>query len=328
MEPGTQIQQLLFQQIKNKIPANVSLVDELADLLKISNDSAYRRLRGEKQLPLDEVAVLASHFQISVDALLDLSKDAVTFVYKNFETEPLASDGYFSRLKDQLASIGSCTEKEIIYVAKDLPIFYYFHFPELASFKIYFWKKHLSAFQGLENVKFEVGDADQELIRVGAEIIREFVQIPSVEVWTDETINSTFHQIQYSLDAGNFAKQEDATIIIKQLEQLLLLLQHQAENGCKMYPDGRLTTTPFELYQSDLMVNNNNILVKAGLNKSVYLTHSTLNYLITSNTSFCEETENWIKSMIKKSVLISKVGEKQRHLFFKKNFERLKNFSY
>ena len=41
-------QQQIFQQIKSKLPATVSAVDEIAKLLNISSDSAYRRMRGEK----------------------------------------------------------------------------------------------------------------------------------------------------------------------------------------------------------------------------------------------------------------------------------------
>ena len=45
---------LLMQRIKEALPKNISLVDELADLLKISNDSAYRRMRGQTDLSVEK----------------------------------------------------------------------------------------------------------------------------------------------------------------------------------------------------------------------------------------------------------------------------------
>ncbi len=42
------VQQVFFQHIKSNLADHLSMVDEVAELLNISNDSAYRRIRGEK----------------------------------------------------------------------------------------------------------------------------------------------------------------------------------------------------------------------------------------------------------------------------------------
>ncbi len=49
------VQQIFFQHIKSNLAAHLSLVDEVAELLNISNDSAYRRIRGEKPLSFEEI---------------------------------------------------------------------------------------------------------------------------------------------------------------------------------------------------------------------------------------------------------------------------------
>ena len=64
------IQIRLIRLIRDQLPAHVSLVDEIADLLEISTDSAYRRIRGEKPLSLHELQKLAGTYQISLDDLL------------------------------------------------------------------------------------------------------------------------------------------------------------------------------------------------------------------------------------------------------------------
>lgn len=61
-----------FQYIKTKAPSHISFVDEIADLLAISNDSVYRRIRGGKMISLEEISKIASHFKVSVDQLLNL----------------------------------------------------------------------------------------------------------------------------------------------------------------------------------------------------------------------------------------------------------------
>ncbi len=50
----TNLQLKLFKQLNAKIPAHVSMAEEVAELLEISTDSAYRRINGSKPLLLEE----------------------------------------------------------------------------------------------------------------------------------------------------------------------------------------------------------------------------------------------------------------------------------
>jgi hypothetical protein len=45
--------------------------------------------------------------------------------------------------------------------------------------------------------------------------------------------------------------------------------------------------------------------------------------MTTTNDKFVHEAEQWLKNLIKKSILISGVGEKQRNQFFRKLTQRL-----
>ena len=48
-----ELQIQLFQTIKNKISSSAAFVDEVANELGISTDSAYRRIRGEKPVSIE-----------------------------------------------------------------------------------------------------------------------------------------------------------------------------------------------------------------------------------------------------------------------------------
>ena len=82
MDVLNDIQVTLFQQIKNKIPPNVPLVHEVAELLEISYDSAYRRIRCETSLTFNEIRMLSEHYGISIDGFIKSSSDIVGFKYK------------------------------------------------------------------------------------------------------------------------------------------------------------------------------------------------------------------------------------------------------
>ena len=55
------IQSSFLEKVRSKLPPTISFADELAELLDISRDSAYRRIRGETILSLDEVRDFINH---------------------------------------------------------------------------------------------------------------------------------------------------------------------------------------------------------------------------------------------------------------------------
>jgi hypothetical protein len=83
MATTEELQQKVFQTIKSKIPAHLSAADEIAGILEISADSAYRRLRGEKTISLDELYKLCIHYRISLDQMLNIQTGAILSI-QNF----------------------------------------------------------------------------------------------------------------------------------------------------------------------------------------------------------------------------------------------------
>ena len=73
MNNDGEIQNLFFESIRQRLPGHISLADELAEVLGISNDSAYRRLRGDKKLSVEEMRVLSRKYLVSIDSLFGQS---------------------------------------------------------------------------------------------------------------------------------------------------------------------------------------------------------------------------------------------------------------
>ena len=70
----TGMQQLFIQHIKDNFSGHLSLVTEMAELLNISNDSPYRRIRGEKSISFEEMQKLCTHFKVFVGSVFTLTK--------------------------------------------------------------------------------------------------------------------------------------------------------------------------------------------------------------------------------------------------------------
>src|SRR3954447_3939736 len=73
------VQQLFFSHLKAKLPGHLSLVDEIAEHLDISNDSAYRRIRGEKPISFEELHKLCTNYKVSLDSFLHLQSESFVF---------------------------------------------------------------------------------------------------------------------------------------------------------------------------------------------------------------------------------------------------------
>jgi hypothetical protein len=89
-----QLQDYLFQRIKEKLSATASLADAVAETLFISNDSAYRRIRGETPLVLEEARTLCARFSISFDEVLHSKSNTVSFLYSKINNQDYSFEKY------------------------------------------------------------------------------------------------------------------------------------------------------------------------------------------------------------------------------------------
>ncbi|MBN1182846.1 MAG: hypothetical protein JXB49_11200 [Bacteroidales bacterium] len=318
---GTDTTQALFlRKIEDIIPASSSLVNELADLLELSIDSAYRRLRGETQLTLDEILTICNHFKISFDTFIDVSSNTVTFEYLEMNDKEDSFGNYLESLYKNLQIINGARQKQIVYACEDIPVFHNYKYPELAAFKIFYWMRSILNVPSLLNEKFNSDLVPVSLIEKGRQIVDLYAAIPSIEIWTDTTINSTIKQIEFYWEAGMFLSLENALKVCDNLRMQIDEIQKQAELGNKYRTEQNIHEfkNNYTVYFSEIELTNNCVLVNLGETKSVYLSHFTFNTMSTTNHSYCKETERWLNNIIKKATLISGVSEKLRYQFFRK----------
>jgi hypothetical protein len=319
-------QELFVERIKLALHPGISLVNELADLLEVSTDSAYRRIRGETSFSLEEIITVCNHYKISFDAFCSNSSGSVNFSYELLANTVDSFQNYLNGMLADMQRISASTEKEIIYAAEDIPLFHLFRFPELAAFKVFYWMKSVLNIPELEGKNYDPSLIDESIMETGKNILELYTRIPCKEIWSERTISSLVKQIDYYNEAGFFNRKEDALHLCDIFSEALLDIKTQAEKTTKATVAG--FENNFILYNSDIEIGNNCILVKAGGTTTVYLRHHTFNSMITQNASFCSETEQWFSGLIKKSSLISGVSEKQRNQYFRKaleSVEMLKN---
>lgn len=319
------IQQQLFQLIKTKLPAEASVADEVAKLLNISSDSAYRRMRGEKQITFEEVYILCSNYRISLDQLMNIQTGGYLFQGNIVNQRTYGFDQYLTNIMHTLAYFNSFKTKELYYLCKDMPIFHHFHFRDFAAFKWFFWLKTYMQFPEFAKRKFKFSDYPDELFELDQKVLGLYNQLPSIEIWNIESMSVIFRQIEFYRDAQVFESDEDVYRLYEAIEQTWAHLEKQAALGYKLRhndPENR-PLAEFKMYFNEVLLGDNSLLAVTDGSKAAILTHTTFNYIMTRDVAFSENLYNHLKNQMQRSTLISEVSEKERSRFFRIIRERI-----
>lgn len=312
------LQTSFFKHIKKHLQPHIALVDEVADILNISTDSAYRRIRGEKLLTFDEIHQLAKKYNLSLDQFLHLQSIAIIFSGDYIEHEDRGFENYLQNIVRQLSLFQSAMEKELLFFNKDIPLFHHFMFPELAAFKCYFWSRY-----NLNNPRFNRGQfLIQDFIDIfnefGKKIFELYQEIPSVEIWNLDCINTTIRQVDYYRQSKIFKSNDDIHTIYTCLEKLIDHLEKQAEAGLK-FPYGKSAVNSkvkYTVYINDFVLGDNTVIALIDGQKLAFLNHSVINYLVTQDEKFTSYIHKTMQILLKKSTLISETAEQERQRFF------------
>lgn len=311
------VQSTFLEQVKKKLAAHVSLADEIAEVLNISRDSAYRRIRGETVLSLDEAKTLCTKFGLSLDSLLAIQSEIVPFRHLIVNNRPETFEHWLRSMLENLELIEKYSgDKQIVFSAKDVPVFHYFRYPELCSFKMFFWMKSVLNHPELQDKKFSPSLVRHELLTLARKISRVYNAVPSVEVWSDETTNVTLKQLEFYHESGFFNSPGDGATILEQYAHMNRDIKEYAACGFKE------PNTPFTLYKNEILIADNTILYRMGDKKTVYISHNITELLLTAHDTFTGQTENFINNLQSRSVLISTTGEKERNKFFNRIEEK------
>lgn len=319
------IQSSFLNQVRSKLPPSLSFADELAELLNVSRDSAYRRIRGETLLSLDEVKKMCDHFRISLDHALSPSAEIVTFQVRALDMDNFSFEKWLQSIHDNLTMVSQFSEKELVYHAKDLPIFHFFQYPALSAFKMYFWLKFFVRNSKAKSnaQRFSPNVIPQELLSLGTRIWEKYTTVPSTEILSAEVLTATLRNIEFTRDCGLFENKGDAIMLCDLCETLVGTLNKQAEAGRKGSAPSFQDGAAYNIYHNEVLIGDNTILFKMGEKRVTFITPNNFDLLTTSQESFCRQTEEHINNLISKSTLISNNAQKERSKFFNKLSERV-----
>lgn len=316
--PTDQAQDFLFQRISEMLSPHITMVDTISEILHVSSDSAYRRIRGETPLVLSEVRQLCNHFNLSLDQLLNVRTESVLFNDVRIRNKGFTYEQYLRDLMLQMEAINNFMQKEIIYLSKDLPIFHNFYYKPLIAFRYFFWMKSILLHPDFKNIHFSLDCISPEIESLSQELVKAYHRVPGTEMWNSESINSGISQIEFYKDSGYFESAADIRTVYEALEETVLHMKAQVEYGCKFMPGENPETKKdnFRFFFNRVVLGDNTIIVMTDRMKTVYLNYGLLHYLVTRDENFCNNCYEDVQNLMKRSTQLSNSSQRQRNIFF------------
>lgn len=311
------IQEKLLDKIKEK--SKEKLVDVLIKTLHISLDSAYRRIRLEKILTLDEIIKISNKFNISIDNLISHnSSESVLFSFP-FKSSQFNLEEYFEKILVHLKKVKD-EKGTMYYSAKDIPIFHFFQDKKLLAFKFHYWLNTMNHKDELMEKEFSYDFLPASIASLTKKIYTIYTQIKTHEIWNYETLTRSSSQITYYYEMGIIDQTQARELQIRLID-FINHIEEECKIGKKYFIDNEPMSSEenYQLYYNEIMAADNSIYAEYGNNKESFLPHIVLNYMTTDNLQYSEYNKSVFDNVIHKSTLISKVNEKDRRRFFNFN---------
>ena len=300
-------QEILLARIRNLMPKNISLNDEIAKILDISYDAAHRRVSMKSKLSIEETITLCKYYSISMDTLFGDKKYLLVEKTKKIETLSDFKD-YFRKTNEVLSHMDT-QETTIYYAAKDIPMNYTVSGTLFSKFKFFIWFNLLNKKQSSSFEKFTF---EESVLNENNNLKTFFENTKRIEIWNDTTINSSLQQVNYFFEAG-LLNYKNALLILKDIAEIINSIEKKCE----------LDTHNFQLYYNELLILNNSALFTSKEKSAFFLPYNALGYYVTSDLKTCKEQEQYITNQISNSKSLNQSGKKDRKIFFNKMHQKI-----
>ena len=164
----------------------------------------------------------------------------------------------------------------------------------------------------------------ESVFKIISKMSDAFNKLPLTEIWHDDSVNATLRQVDYYRQSKVFPSDEYALNIYRNMLDMVEHIEKQAEEGCKFPVGGKpnASSVPYKFYYNEFILGDNCNLAVLNNSKIVYINHSVLSVMMTKDPVFTEYVHHHLLNIMRKSTLMSQVGEKDRRKYF--NFMREK----
>jgi len=310
--------QKFIDQIKAKHQNEKKFIDEIAIILDLKYDAAYRRINGMSKLSLEESLILAKHYRISLDNLIEIDEKDLIFMKKNHSLKNIDEIAdYLENSYNMFVPFFKDKNSTVIFSSKDIPIFYTLGNSTLSRFKMYCWIWMLDPKFSALKLKFSDFSMPEKLTNSAEKLSVLYQSLNVVEFWNETILNSVLYQLNYFLEFNIISKYE-LNQILGDLKMLLSELENKLQNPL---------TKNYSLYLNEILLMNNSIVFYGKKMKTMLVPLNILGYIEIKNEIIIDEQINFYEFQKQNSIALSEGNQKQRTLFFNLLYEKIENFN-
>ena len=316
------MQEKFIQYLKEKSQNTTSFADEIADVLDIGYDAAYRRINNKTSLTLEEGVKLARHYNISLNKLFEVGSQ--NSILTELSPPINNKEGLEMWLKQSYNNVFPLTKLKgasIVYSAKDVPIFHTLKDSYLSRYKIYVWLKDVDSNMTTNKVTFDdfIKTIPETLLESAFKLGEVYKDINITEIWSNTTINGTIQQVLYYFESGALSRNL-ALKICKDIEEVIYHVEEQAIKQCII---GSKNKANYHLYTNDIHLMTNTIMVVTPFQKVFFTPFTVISYMKIDHQPTCELMYDFFEKQMSNSKLLVNAGEKDRSLFFKRIHQKI-----
>ncbi len=307
----------LISILKQKTPPGENAVNILTDIIPLSKEAAYRRLRGDIPLSLEEAVRICQKFNISLDLLMNVQQaNKYSFnLHALFETDGI--ENYYLMMKQSLDKLSETVKDPTInaqytFVRNIMPELFVFKYDSIIKIFLFRWLYQI--IPGHFPQKMIDIKPPQKLI----EVMRQFSvmsQRISASLIIDSVAFTDFiRDITYWRELNMVSEEE-----ISQLKKDVLAALKEMEMAAS---EGKFKSGyPFTLYVSHILIDSSYTLFKIPDYEVCSVNIYGLNCLTCTNPKVLANQEVWMDYLIRNSTLVSKSGKLTRIEYFAKQRE-------
>ena len=162
-------------------------------------------------------------------------------------------------------------------------------------------------FEGTKNNqhRFDFAWPNKEVLQIANNIYQLYQSIPSVEVWTQNSLMNTVAQIKYAVATKLLTDPDLGRTICQQLSLTLQDIEQYAIHHSK----GPENKVPFDWHYHNI-IGGITYLAEMDGNLSIFLRFNTFNNMQASNNSLCHEVKHWVEGLVKDSTSFNIEGSR------------------
>ncbi len=297
-------------------------IEELSELLFLQKGAVYKRINGTTPLNYGEIETLAKHYRISLDEVMQPNR-YISMFHRFLKKGDANTLDYFDHFASVLKPLAEDKSQSFVYLANELPIFYYFNFDHIFNFSFSLWN-HLHWKEGrITIVRDEL--IDNKIKDYRNQIKNQYYACPVSEIWNPSMLQNLYQQIIFCITLRAFEKKEFIEALVKDIEALISHLQDLTKQQDE---ESSSTINKPKIYINEFGNYLNIVLYKSQLNKATFIGYDYPHFAMSISDRFYDFSMQWIDKIKRRSVLISGEGYQYRELFFhrlEQDFETFKD---